>query len=410
MNLDNVINVGFVIMIILLRMAASEKILTSTAANERTAQTRTVKTSHGKILPTTISLPTPPTNPKLTEPSMSRQERRKQANKWKIKQNSKHSSPTVEPRKLPDQIRHRKSRTKFTRTRRKMRPGTILRQTMSNIEMDTDISTSAVPTETYEMTDSTMSSTGETTQHTSVESDTDTDPFPKITHSTKSTTEKYLEEEFIYIDEYENQNDNEINPDGRKSETEEDIFQKIEKSVDEVSDPIQTDPNKTSPNLDVVTHFLHIIESQHLLGKNCSPGVGFNLGEGVVEMYGQKRFRREAEVAVNRANWLTRIWKYASAEVLQSEYLLHSSLFSMIELDEDIFAAGNCYDKGEYKSYFLFCPFAYRLPEGPILAKDLAVEYKYLSNDSEFFISARNRAKMVISNNTSFMKGEFTNW
>lgn len=99
------------------------------------------------------------------------------------------------------------------------------------------------------------------------------------------------------------------------------------------------------PNLDIMTKFLRIVESQSLLGDNCTAGTDFNLGEGVVDRYAQERFRLVAEVAVNRANWLTRLWKYASKEVLESEYLLHDNLLSMIEMDEDIFAAGNCYDK-----------------------------------------------------------------
>ena len=38
------------------------------------------------------------------------------------------------------------------------------------------------------------------------------------------------------------------------------------------------------------------------------------------------------------------------------------------------YVAGNCYDKQQYGSYFLYCPYAYRLPNGSILAKDLAAE------------------------------------
>lgn len=57
---------------------------------------------------------------------------------------------------------------------------------------------------------------------------------------------------------------------------------------------------------DVVTTFLRIVESQHLLGANCTAGTALNLGEGVVDRYAQDRFRVEAEIAVNRANMLTR--------------------------------------------------------------------------------------------------------
>lgn len=118
----------------------------------------------------------------------------------------------------------------------------------------------------------------------------------------------------------------------------------------EASDPSSLDDPNTydpisKPDLDIMTKFLRIVESQSLLGDNCTAGTDDTLGEGVVDRYAQDRFRLEAEVAVNRANWLTRLWKYADKDVLDSEYLLHVNLYSMIEMDEDIFAAGNCYDK-----------------------------------------------------------------
>ncbi|KAG7310327.1 hypothetical protein JYU34_003099 [Plutella xylostella] len=162
---------------------------------------------------------------------------------------------------------------------------------------------------------------------------------------------------------------------------------------------------RTSVHEDVVTKFLRLIETQHLLGENCTAGTDLNLGEGVVDRYAQERFRIEADVAVNRANMLTRLWKYAGPSVMHNEYLLHASVFSMVEFDDDIFAAGNCYDQYQYKDYQLFCPFAYRLPEGPILAKDLAVEYKYLSNTSEWFYIARKNAERVIRNHNQFRRG-----
>ncbi|KAL5235852.1 hypothetical protein ACI65C_003262 [Semiaphis heraclei] len=110
-----------------------------------------------------------------------------------------------------------------------------------------------------------------------------------------------------------------------------------------------------------------------------------------------------ANVAVNRANMLTRLWKYGDPEVTASEYLLHAGVISMVEFDNDIFAAGNCYDQHQYKKYWLFCPYAYRLPDGDgILAKDLAVEYNYLSNTSEWFYIARHKAQGVINRNNTY--------
>lgn len=164
---------------------------------------------------------------------------------------------------------------------------------------------------------------------------------------------------------------------------------------------------KEPVHVDIVTRFLRIIENQHLLGENCTAGTDLNLGEGIVDQYAQERFRLEANLAVNRANMLTRLWKYAPEVMLSSEYLLHASILSMVEFDEDIFAAGNCYDKLQYKDRWLYCPFAHRLQDQDgILVKDLAIEYKYLSNSSEWFYIARKNAERVIANNDQFSRGE----
>ncbi|EEB16097.1 predicted protein [Pediculus humanus corporis] len=157
--------------------------------------------------------------------------------------------------------------------------------------------------------------------------------------------------------------------------------------------------------IDIVTKFLRIVETQHVLGENCTAGTDLNLGEGVVDRYAQERFRVEADVAVNRANMLTRLWKYADPDVLSSEYLLHASVVGMVEFDDDIFAGGNCYDEYQYKDYWLFCPYAFRLPDGPILTKNLAIEYKYITNTSEWFFIARKSAERIIKNHDQLKKG-----
>ena len=78
----------------------------------------------------------------------------------------------------------------------------------------------------------------------------------------------------------------------------------------------------------------------------------------------------------------------------------------MIEFDDDIFAAGHCMDKETYNDHFLFCPFGYRMPDGIILVKNLAVEYMYLSNSSEWFYIARKTAEKIIKNYSPIRKGK----
>lgn len=84
----------------------------------------------------------------------------------------------------------------------------------------------------------------------------------------------------------------------------------------------------------------------------------------------------------------------------------------MIEFDEDIFAAGNCFDLNQHPTNKgLFCPFAYRLPppdQGALFAKDLATEYPYLGNTSEWFFLARKNAEKVIARNEQLIKSEYT--
>ena len=47
-----------------------------------------------------------------------------------------------------------------------------------------------------------------------------------------------------------------------------------------------------------------------------------------------------------------------------------------------------------------------RTPEGPFLAKNLAIDYKYLSNSSEFFFIARKKAEEVITLGNSLKTGK----
>ncbi|XP_036332440.1 uncharacterized protein LOC118743783 [Rhagoletis pomonella] len=102
--------------------------------------------------------------------------------------------------------------------------------------------------------------------------------------------------------------------DGNETEGEDDTNRFLAGVVDAANEDEIYDWDEISRNnrrnlmrgRDVVTKFLQIVETQHLLGANCEAGTSLNLGEGVVDRYAQDRFRVEAEVAVNRANMLTR--------------------------------------------------------------------------------------------------------
>ena len=160
---------------------------------------------------------------------------------------------------------------------------------------------------------------------------------------------------------------------------------------------------------DVVDRFLSIVEQYERNKENCTPGTEFNLGEGVVAQYGVLRYKAQALVAVNRANFLTRIWKGAPVTLLQDEHFFFTAVRSMVEGDPDLFAAGNCYDYKEFKNYTLYCPYAYRLPNdsSEIMVKDLSVEYMYLGNESEFFYQARVKAAKKLRSKYNKTIGEY---
>ena len=142
------------------------------------------------------------------------------------------------------------------------------------------------------------------------------------------------------------------------------------------------------------------------MGDNCTRGTAFSLGEGVVDKYAHQRFRLQADQTVNMANLYTRLWKYSSDQVMASDYLLHAQVLSLLEFNEDIFAAGNCYDRYQHPRYELFCPFAHRLPDGKVMVKDLAQQYFYLSNGSDFFLNAKLSGERVIENFTQLKQGK----
>lgn len=104
------------------------------------------------------------------------------------------------------------------------------------------------------------------------------------------------------------------------------------------------------------------------------------------------------------------MFKSSSTNVQASEHILHASVLSMVEFDDDIFAAGHCFDWNQHTAKKgLYCPFAYRLPppdKGAALAKDLAAEYHYLGNTSEWFFLARQNAEKVILKNDQYIRGK----
>jgi G protein-coupled receptor 158 len=163
----------------------------------------------------------------------------------------------------------------------------------------------------------------------------------------------------------------------------------------------------TKADLDVVSKFLNLVEEHEQRKTNCTKGTSYNLGTGVVMQYGVQRFKRQALVAVTRANLYTRLWTGPDPALWNSQYLFYTSVRNMLESDPDLFGAGSCHDQYQFKNFNMFCPYAYRLPNGRIMVKDLSLAYPYLGNDSEWFHQAKLKASMLAGFNITVGKSIF---
>ena len=96
----------------------------------------------------------------------------------------------------------------------------------------------------------------------------------------------------------------------------------------------------------------------------------------------------------------------------ENKYLRYSELnIIVVDCEDNILLmsremSGNCYDAHQYGNYSLYCPYAHRLPNGTILAKDLAAEYNYLGNSSIWFYNARRKAQEIIDKNAPIYRGQ----
>ena len=69
-----------------------------------------------------------------------------------------------------------------------------------------------------------------------------------------------------------------------------DVFRMEDEEEIDLEDPSKKKaPRRHHPRIDIVSKLLSIVETQALMGENCSPGTDLNLGEKVVNRYAQVR-------------------------------------------------------------------------------------------------------------------------
>ncbi|KAI3386503.1 hypothetical protein SNEBB_005303 [Seison nebaliae] len=157
--------------------------------------------------------------------------------------------------------------------------------------------------------------------------------------------------------------------------------------------------------IDKIGKFLNLLKRIEDNKHNCKLGTDEMLGDEFETHYGVQRFRREAQVAVTRANVLTDFWKNRypfKLTLMERIDLFYLMVRRMVDANENIYAAGNCYDENEFNLSIpissktgnekLFCPYAYRHNSTLIVTKDLSAQYNYMEEDNDWFSNARNKA------------------
>ncbi|XP_038066965.1 uncharacterized protein LOC119736991 [Patiria miniata] len=184
-------------------------------------------------------------------------------------------------------------------------------------------------------------------------------------------------------------------------------------TVDARREPVQAGPRKmiepsSQPN-DIVSKFLTYLAYIEDNRNDCEAGTWAVVLDKGATSYGPNRYMRQAMRTVETANFFTRIWRSkALSGVQHNEEFFFNVVASNVENDDDIFAFGNCYDAHEFLDYSIFCPYAYRLPDGGIRVKDLSLAYPYLTNDSEWFFEARRNVERLLTQNRVVINSEYT--
>ncbi|KAJ8041712.1 hypothetical protein HOLleu_12603 [Holothuria leucospilota] len=176
----------------------------------------------------------------------------------------------------------------------------------------------------------------------------------------------------------------------------------VDKTEVDVHVPYGKSDEEEASSDDIVSRFLKLVDEIEQDKANCKKGTWEDrLPMGTVS-YGPILYKEQAFKTVDFANLYTRLWKnLVIDEVEGGENFFYSTVASLVENDDKIFAAGSCHDHLRFGNYTVFCPYAYRKPDGTINVKDLSLEYQYLEQNSEWFYEARLKGQQVAADQNS---------
>ncbi|XP_071820444.1 probable G-protein coupled receptor CG31760 isoform X2 [Apostichopus japonicus] len=137
----------------------------------------------------------------------------------------------------------------------------------------------------------------------------------------------------------------------------------------------------TAREYDPVAEALDYVEQIARQKNNCSFGPSLNLN------YDKIRWTAEAEVAVRAANLLSTLFRtgHHMRGIHEADTdLLYAVVLSNVENNINVFGSAIAFIKYHYRDYEIYCPYAFRAPEG-ITAKDLSIGYDYHTNGTDWF-------------------------
>lgn len=78
-----------------------------------------------------------------------------------------------------------------------------------------------------------------------------------------------------------------------------------------------------------------------------------------------KRWKREALLVLEAANLMTSLWrvKKRNQSLAEEDDFYYRSVRSIVMFSPQSFGSVICFDRNQYKDYYLFCPYAYKPPE-----------------------------------------------
>lgn len=118
-----------------------------------------------------------------------------------------------------------------------------------------------------------------------------------------------------------------------------------------------------------------------------------------------QRWKREALLVLEVANLMTSLWRSRgqnNRSIVEQDAFLYHSVRSMVMFSAPSFGSVICFDRNQYKDYYLFCPYAFKPPNrnNTIKVFDIASQdggYDYTTDENAIWWSDTKAKALKIS-------------